>query len=248
MTAPPAVPATEVPATDGVTTDGVSTEVLATDGVAKDYGDGFGLTPVDLALGAGELVVLVGPNGAGKSTLIGLCAGLLEPTEGEVRVVGSPAGSIEARAATSYLPDAPVLYDDLSVHEHLEYVARLHGVDDWQPLAENLLERLDLVERADDLPSRFSRGMRQKVSLALALIRPFDLLLVDEPFVGLDAPSQATLVKLLLDAVAVGATALVSTHQLDLADEAGRCLGLRDGELVHDGPSSRQQVLALVTG
>ncbi len=222
--------------------------VLATDGLAKDYGDGFGLTPVDLTLGPGELVVLVGPNGAGKSTLIGLCAGLLEPTEGDVKVVGEPAGSIEARAATSYLPDAPVLYDDLSVYEHLEYVARLHGVHDWQPLAENLLERLELTGRADDLPSRFSRGMRQKVSLALALVRPFDLLLVDEPFVGLDAPSQGTLVKLLLDAVAVGATALVSTHQLDLADEAVRCVGLRDGELVHDGPSSREQVLALVTG
>ena len=226
----------------------LSPPVLVTDGLAKDYGDGFGLMPVDLALDAGELVVLVGPNGAGKSTLIGLCAGLLEPTEGDVRVLGEPAGSLQARAATSYLPDAPVLYDDLSVHEHLEYVARLHGVDDWEPLAENLLDRLGLADRAEDLPSRFSRGMRQKVSLALALVRPFDLLLVDEPFVGLDAPSQVTLVKLLLDAVAVGATALVSTHQLDLADEAVRCLGLRDGELVHDGPSSRQQVLALVSG
>ena len=224
------------------------TTVLAASGLAKDYGDGYGLDPVDIALGAGELVVLVGPNGAGKSTLIGLCAGLLEPTGGEVTVVGEPAGSLEARAATSYLPDNPVLYDDLSVYEHLEYVARLHGVDDWQAPADELLDRLDLGERADDLPSRFSRGMRQKVSLALALVRPFRLLLVDEPFVGLDAPAQTTLVELLLAAVADGATALVSTHQLDLADEAGRCLGLRDGALIHDGPSSRQQVLSLVTG
>jgi ABC-type multidrug transport system ATPase subunit len=224
------------------------TSVLSTSGLAKDYGDGFGLDPVDIALGPGELVVLVGPNGAGKSTLIGLCAGLLEPTAGEVEVLGQPVGSLEARAATSYLPDNPVLYDDLSVREHLEYVARLHGVDDWQAPAEVLLDRLDLTSRADDLPSRFSRGMRQKVSLALALVRPFDLLLVDEPFVGLDAPAQATLVELLLTEVAGGASALVSTHQLDLADEAGRCLGLRDGSLVHDGPSSRQQVLALVSG
>ena len=222
--------------------------VLVASGLAKDYGDGFGLDPVDLSLGPGELVVLEGPNGAGKSTLIGLCAGLLEPTEGEVAVVGRPVGSLEARAATSYLPDNPVLYDDLSVREHLEYVARLHGAGEWQGRAEELLELLDLEERADDLPGRFSRGMRQKVSLALALVRPFELLLVDEPFVGLDAPAQATLVDLLLAAVAGGASALVSTHQLDLADEAGRCLGLRDGSLVHDGPSSRQQVLALVSG
>ena len=224
------------------------TTVLGASGLAKDYGDGYGLDPVDIALGVGELVVLVGPNGAGKSTLIGLCAGLLEPTGGEVTVVGAPAGSLEARAATSYLPDNPVLYDDLSVYEHLEYIARLHGVDDWQAPADELLDRLDLGERADDLPSRFSRGMRQKVSLALALVRPFQLLLVDEPFVGLDAPAQTTLVELLRAAVADGATALVSTHQLDLADEAGRCLGLRDGALIHDGPSSRQKVLSLVTG
>ena len=224
------------------------TTVLGASGLAKDYGDGYGLDPVDIALGVGELVVLVGPNGAGKSTLIGLCAGLLEPTGGEVTVVGQPAGSLGARAATSYLPDNPVLYDDLSVYEHLEYIARLHGVDDWRTPADELLDRLDLGDRADDLPSRFSRGMRQKVSLALALVRPFRLLLVDEPFVGLDAPAQTTLVELLLAAVADGATALVSTHQLDLADEAGRCLGLRDGSLVHDGPSSRQQVLSLVSG
>ena len=222
--------------------------VLGASGLAKDYGDGYGLDPVDIALGAGELVVLVGPNGAGKSTLIGLCAGLLEPTGGDVTVGGEPAGSLEARAATSYLPDNPVLYDDLSVYEHLEYIARLHGVDNWQTPADELLDRLDLGDRAHDLPSRFSRGMRQKVSVALALVRPFQLLLVDEPFVGLDAPAQTALVELLLAAVADGATALVSTHQLDLADEAGRCLGLRDGSLVHDGPSSRQQVLSLVTG
>ena len=90
--------------------------------------------------------------------------------------------------------------------------------------------------------------MRQKTSLILALVRPFELLLVDEPFVGLDAPAQRTLVELLLDAVAGGATALVSTHQLDLADRADRRLGLRDGELAYDGPADRQTVLSLVGG
>lgn len=224
------------------------TTTLRTQGLAKDYGDGYGLDPIDLRLNSGELVILVGPNGAGKSTLIGLCSGLLEPTEGEVSVGDEPVGSLAARAATSLLADAPVLYDDLSVFEHLEYVARLHDVDDWLPQAESLLERLALQDRAHDLPSRFSRGMRQKVSLALALIRPFDLLLVDEPFVGLDAPTQATMVELLGEAVADGASVLVSTHQLDLADQASRCLGLRDGGLIHDGPSNRALVLSLVSG
>ncbi len=220
--------------------------VLVATGLAKDYGDGFGLRPADLAVGPGELVMLVGANGAGKSTLLGLCAGLLEPTAGVVTVGGHPVGSPAARAATSLLPDTPVLYDDLSVREHGEYVARLHGVRDWQAPTEELLGRLALADRADDLPSRFSRGMRQKTSVLLALVRPFELLLVDEPFVGLDAPAQSTLVELLLGVVARGGAALVSTHQLDLADQASRCVGLRDGELVYDGDVDRETVRSLV--
>ncbi len=222
------------------------TAVLQADGVAKDYGDGLGLSPVDLEVGAGELVMLVGPNGAGKSTFLRLVAGLLEPTEGEVRVDGAPAGSIEARAATSFVPDAPVLYDDLSVEEHLEYVARLHGVTEWRSRADELLARLALEGRAEDLPSRFSRGMRQKTSLAVGLVRPFSLLLVDEPFVGLDAPAQAALVELLAEAADAGAALLVSTHQLDLVDRASRCVAVREGEIAFDGEASADTVLRLV--
>ena len=220
--------------------------VLEAKGVAKDYGDGLGLNPLELEIGPGELVMLVGPNGAGKSTFLRLVAGLLEPTEGEVLVDGAPAGSVEARAATSFVPDAPVLYDDLSVEEHLEYVARLHGVPDWRRRAEPLLDRLGLAPRADDLPSRFSRGMRQKTSLAVGLVRPFSLLLVDEPFVGLDAPTQGALVELLAEAADEGAALLVSTHQLDLVERATRCVAVREGEVAYDGKPSAETVLRLV--
>ena len=127
-------------------------------------------------------------------------------------------------------------------------MARLHHVEEWEPLGEELLHRLGLADRRDDLPSRFSRGLRQKTSLLLGLLRPAELLLVDEPFVGLDAPGQATLVELLGEVVAAGVTAVVSSHQLDLADRASRCLGLRDGELVHDGPASRDIVRQLTGG
>jgi ABC-2 type transport system ATP-binding protein len=222
------------------------TTVLQAKGVAKDYGDGLGLLPLDLEIGPGELVMLVGPNGAGKSTFLRLVSGLLEPTEGEVLVDGAPAGSMEARAATSFIPDAPVLYDDLSVQEHLEYVARLHGVTAWKERADELLDRLTLTSRADDLPSRFSRGMRQKTSLAVGLVRPFSLLLVDEPFVGLDAPTQTSLVELLAGAAAEGAALLVSTHQLDLVDRATRCVAVREGEVAFDGEPSAETVLRLV--
>jgi len=222
--------------------------VLAATELAKDYGDQLGLDPTTLSIGGGELVLLVGPNGAGKSTFLGLCGGLLEPTGGEVLVSGAEVGSLAARAATSVIPDEPVLYDDLSVWEHAEYVARLHHVEEWEPLGEELLQRLGLADRRDDLPSRFSRGLRQKTSLLLGLLRPAELLLVDEPFVGLDAPGQSTLVELLGEVVAAGVTAVVSSHQLDLADRASRCLGLRDGQLVHDGPASREIVRQLTGG
>jgi ABC-2 type transport system ATP-binding protein len=222
--------------------------VLEARELAKDYGDQLGLDPTSLQIGGGELVLLVGPNGAGKSTFLGLCAGLLEPTGGEALVSGAEVGSLAARAATSVIPDDPVLYDDLSVWEHAQYLAGLHHVEDWEPLTDELLTRLGLADRRDDLPSRFSRGLRQKTSLLLGLLRPAELLLVDEPFVGLDAPGQATLVELLEEVVAAGVTAVVSSHQLDLADRATRCLGLRDGALVHDGPVSRAIVHQLTGG
>ncbi|WP_334144041.1 ABC transporter ATP-binding protein [Rhabdothermincola sp.] len=215
-------------------------------GLAKDYGDGMGLSPVDLVVQPGELVMLVGPNGAGKSTFLGLCAGLLQANEGHAYVLGQPVGSIEARAATSYLPDAPVLYDDLSVNEHIEYIARLHGTQDWESYADDLLEMFNLTERADDLPAKFSRGLRQKAALILGLIRPFSLLLIDEPFVGLDTPGQETLVDVLADVAEQGAAVIVSTHQLDLAPKATRCVGLQDGQLHYDGPANPEKIRTLV--
>ena len=221
---------------------------LETRELAKDYGDHLGLDPTTLRVEAGELVLLVGPNGAGKSTFLGLCAGLLEPTSGEALISGAEVGSEAARAATSVIPDQPVLYDDLSVWEHAEYIARLNQMDEWEPLTGELLGRLGLRDRRDDLPSRFSRGLRQKTSLLLGLLRPAELLLIDEPFVGLDASGQRTLVELLDEVVAAGVTAVVSSHQLDLADRASRCIGLRDGSVVHDGEASRDIVRGLTSG
>ena len=126
-------------------------------------------------------------------------------------------------------------WDDLSVEEHLEYVARLHGKKDWEPYAAELVTRLGLVNRVEDLPSTFSRGLRQKVSIALAFVRPFEVLLVDEPFVGLDVPGRQTLLELLDEAAGNGAAVLVSTHQVEYVSRASRCIGLRDGKLIYDG-------------
>ncbi len=151
-------------------------------------------------------------------------------------VDGAAAGSIAARGAVSYLPDTPVFYDDLSLAEHLEYVAALHGVSDDGARSQQLLERLGLGEWGDSLASEFSHGMRQKASIALALVRPFSLLLADEPFDGLDPPSRDVLFELLGEAREAGAAVVVSTHRRDVVGAADRCLALRDGKLAYDGP------------
>lgn len=222
--------------------------ILVTESLGKDYGDGLGLVSLDLTVRPGELVMLVGPNGAGKSTFLGLTAGLIEPTDGSATVAGHAIGSLESRAATSYLPDNPVLYDDLSVWEHIEYVARLHNTQEWEEYADDLLEMFNLTHRADDLPGTFSRGLKQKTGLILGLIRPFSLLLIDEPFAGLDGPGQETLVEVLGDIVEQGAAVVCSTHQLDLLQVATRCVGLRDGELSFDGKPSAEKIRDLVGG
>lgn len=221
---------------------------LQTFELGKDYGDGMGVADLDLRIKPRELVMLVGPNGAGKSTFLGLAGGMLEPTTGAAYIQGAAAGTLEARAALSYLPDSPVLYDDLSLMEHIEFVARLHRTVEWEDYADDLLDMFGLTERSDDLPSRFSRGLKQKTGLILGLIRPFRLMLIDEPFVGLDTPGQETLVEILGDVVDQGATVVCSTHQLDLVPRATRCIGLRDGELAYDGPATAEKIRELVGG
>jgi ABC-2 type transport system ATP-binding protein len=219
---------------------------LATAGLTKSYGDLVALAPLDLVVPDGERLVLVGHNGSGKTTLLRMVAGLLEMSAGTAEIFGSPAGSLEARAVLSYLPDNPVLYDDLSVLEHIEYTCRLHDAEDWEERAVALLHDLGLAGRADDLPSRFSRGLRQKTAILLGLIRPFGLLLVDEPFVGLDPKGRQAFIELMDDAAAAGATVVVATHQLEYVAKADRCVALRDGEVVYDGPPGAVDVLGLV--
>jgi ABC-2 type transport system ATP-binding protein len=220
--------------------------VLDVKGLVRRYATLVALGELDLGIEEGEFIALVGPNGAGKSTLLACVAGLLEPSEGQVKILGYNAGSIPARAATSYLGDEPVLYDDLSLEEHLEYVARLHGLEDWERPAADLVTRLGLEERVDDLPAHFSKGMRQKTSIALGLLRPFQLLLADEPFDGLDPPSREVLSDLLDESAASGAAVIVSTHRLDIAERASRCIALFDGKVTHDGPADEATMQKLL--
>ncbi|MBA3288308.1 MAG: ABC transporter ATP-binding protein [Acidimicrobiia bacterium] len=220
--------------------------VEATD-VVKTYGDAAAVGPVDLRIELGTRVVLLGHNGSGKTTLLRIVAGLLQPTSGTVTVMGQAAGSLAARSAASYLGDQPSFYDDLSLREHLEYIARLHDTTDWEDRATDLVDLLGLGDRADELPTTFSRGLRQKAAIALAFVRPFDVLLVDEPFVGLDLAGRQALLELFVRSHAAGAALLVATHELATVAAAERIVALRDGLVVFDGPTAEADVDRLVT-
>lgn len=225
-----------------------TTPALQASGLAKTYDELVALAPLELTVGIGESIALIGHNGSGKSTFLRMAAGLLDPTGGDLEIHGFGLGDVEARATTSFLPDDPVLYDDLSLREHAEYISRLHGGDGFDDYAESLCERLGLADRIDDLPARFSRGLRQKTSVVLALVRPFSLLLVDEPFVGLDQPGKLVLLELLDEVHADGAASLVATHDPAYVDRVDRSIALRDGAVVFDGQASVDQVLGLVGG
>lgn len=204
---------------------------LLTEGLVKDYGDIHALGPLDLAVEAGEVVSLVGPNGAGKSTLLRLAAGLLEKSSGRIEVCGQRPGSLEARRLVSFVPDTPALYEDLSIGENVEFVARLHGDEAWAAHAQRLLDLLGLAEREDQLPAHLSRGLRQRAALVLGLVRPSSLLLLDEPFGTLDSLAVQAVRDVILERAAAGAAVLVSSHQPDLLP-ASRTIRLEDGQVV----------------
>jgi ABC-type multidrug transport system ATPase subunit len=121
------------------------------------------------------------------------------------------------------------------VREHLEYIARLHGRAEWEQRADELLDAVGLTERADELPSTFSRGLRQKAAVCLAFVRPFDVMVVDEPFVGLDRAGRDALLELFRTAHRDGATLVIATHELATVVESDRIVALRDGAVVFDG-------------
>ena len=218
-------------------------DVLETNALSRSYGRLVALAGLTLTVDAGECVVVIGANGSGKSTAVRTIAGFLEPSEGSVRVCGcDPHREPEAeraRAELALVPDTPLLYDDLTVRQHLELVTLSHGAAgngvDGRIAA--LLDRLGLASRADFLPRELSRGMRQKTQLACALIRPASLLVLDEPVVGLDPPSQALLHELLADAKRSGTAVLLTTHQLRFANGlADRALLLEEGTVADEGP------------
>jgi len=208
-------------------------------GLTKRF-DKLAVDRLDLSIGAGQLYALLGPNGAGKTTTLRMVAGLLRPDSGQVRIFGIDAlqDPIAAKRIVAFLPDEPMLYDKLSPVEHLEFVAGLWLVDpkEARRRADLLLDLLDLADSRDMRCEGFSRGMKQKTALACALIHEPKLLILDEPLTGLDAAIARQVKDLLQARVRQGATVIMTTHILDVAERVAERIGIiQKGRLLAEG-------------
>lgn len=208
---------------------------------------------LDLEIRAGEFYALLGPNGAGKTTTLRMIAGLLDPDAGEISIFGvdarkDPRG---AKRIMAWVPDEPLLYDKLTAWEHLQFVAGLWGLDPKtaQKRAEELLELLSLTQQRDQYCEGFSRGMRQKTALAAALLTEPQLLMLDEPLTGLDVEIARTVKDILAARVKAGATIILTTHILDVAERLASRVGvIADGALRAQGTLSELRELPGATG
>ncbi len=207
----------------------------------------FGLLPVlrklDLDISRGEFVALLGPNGSGKSTLLRLLAALSKPTAGDIHIGGwkLPEEAAAVRAQIGMVSHKVLLYENLSARENLRFFARLYHLPAAQAdeRITALLEQVGLARRAHDLVRTFSRGMQQRLSIARALLHNPDILLLDEPYTGLDVDASSVLDTLLTDAHAAGRTILMSTHELGRAAElASRVIILSRGVIGYDAPTA----------
>lgn len=182
---------------------------------------------------------MVGPNGAGKTTLLRLLAGLMKPSAGQVRVWEQPVaqGSAQTRRAIGLLSHHSLLYDDLTLLENLTFTARLYGLERPRERAAAALEEAGLAERAAELPRRLSRGLLQRAAIARALLHGPDLLLLDEPFTGLDAAASDRLRTDLQSRLARGLGVVLVTHHLaEVWQLASRVAVLVDGRWAADEP------------
>lgn len=189
--------------------------VLEARDVVRAYGRRRALDGVSVALGTGECLALFGPNGAGKTTLLRVLAGLLRPTRGSVHLDGVPVqGAAAARSQVGLLSHQSMLYAPLTVRENVHFTARLYGVPDPAAATDRALDRLGMTARAEQPVRALSRGLQQRVSIARAVVHGPRVLLLDEPYTGLDEAGASTLTALLTELRDSGATLVLVTHNL----------------------------------
>ena len=195
-------------------------DLLEARGITQRFGDRIVLDGVDLEVPAGRVIGLLGPNGAGKTTLMRILFGVLAPEAGTVEWRGRHATEADRRS-WGYMPQERGLYREMRVLDLLTWIAQLHGLDKatGAKRAGELLDRLDLGDRRRDKVQELSGGMAQRVQLAAAMVHEPDVLVLDEPFAGLDPTAVAFLAGVILDHVRSGRLLLLSSHQLDLVED-----------------------------
>jgi len=211
-------------------------------GLVKNYGLNAALRGVDLHVSEGEFISLVGPNGAGKSTLLRIVATLLQPTDGEISVGGwiFPLHAAKVRRHLGLVSHQPLLYRDLTAAENLEFFAQLYQLDDIQQRVAEALKKVGLFARQRDPVGGFSRGMVQRLTIARATLHEPDVLLLDEPYTGLDQDASQLLDSLLQRESEHGRTILLITHDLSHGlEQSDRIAVLNRGRIVSIQESSR---------
>lgn len=196
--------------------------MLQVDGLVKDYRRHRAVDQLSFAIRPGEIVGLLGPNGAGKTSCLRCCAGILRPTAGRVLINGYDlvTQQAKAKAGLAFVPEVPNLYELLTVEEHLRFVAMcFNRLDLYESKADELLNRYALTEKRRALVATLSKGMRQKLSIACALVHEANVLLFDEPIIGIDPLGVAEFKKELARARDSGCAILISTHLLDTAEK-----------------------------
>ncbi|MCY0859747.1 MAG: ABC transporter ATP-binding protein [Sulfolobaceae archaeon] len=201
--------------------------------VVKKYDNLVALNNLSFTIPCGGRYALLGPNGAGKSTTLKILAGLLKPDYGEVYIMGHKPGSVEVKRVMGFLPEDPLPYPNLTVRENLEFIASLRGIPNVKDKVEELMELLDLKEYEKVLTGKLSRGNRQKLSIALAIMHEPKIVLLDEPLNYLDIPSQEKVISLLKK---MNSTFLISTHIMSIATRlTDHVIVIAKGTMVWEG-------------
>ena len=185
--------------------------------VIKRYGKVTACDRVSFAMEPGQVIVLLGPNGSGKSTIIKSITGFLR-YNGTITVDGLPNKSVEAKRLLGYVPEMPALYPNLTVGEHMEFIARVYKLQDYKAYADGLLQRFEMSDKVKKFGDELSKGMQQKLSICLGLLPRPKYLLFDEPMVGLDPHAIKELKMMMQEMRNDGCAVLVSTHMIDSVD------------------------------
>ena len=213
--------------------------MLEVSNLVKSYKALRAVDSLSFTINPSEIVGLIGPNGAGKTTCLRCCAGILRPSSGQIKINGHDILTDQAKAKSglAYVPEVPSLYELLTIDEHLKFVAMCYGtLDVYEERKDELLERYNLTEKRGELIATLSKGMRQKFSVACALIHRANVLLFDEPLIGIDPAGVAEIKQEFHNAKANGASIVISTHLLDTAERlCDRILIVSRGRLLFEG-------------